>query len=50
MDALDSSATLLAALDNFNYILARSRVDKLVTDEKITEDDKTLIFQYIPNY
>ena len=50
MDALDSSATLIAALDNFNYLLARSRVDKLVADEKITEDDRTLIFMYIPNY
>lgn len=50
MDALDTSATLIAALDNYNYPLARMRVDKLVTDEKITEDDRTLIFQYIPDY
>jgi hypothetical protein len=50
MDALDTSATLIAALDNYNYQLARARVDKLVTDEKITSDDRILIFTYIPNY
>ena len=48
MDALDTSATLIVALDNGNYALARARIDKLVADEKITEDDRTLAFTYIP--
>lgn len=48
MAALDVSATLIAALDNYNYSLARARVDALVTSEALTDADRTLAFTYIP--
>lgn len=48
LDALDDYTSMAIALDNLNYALARSRVEKVYTDGRITEDDRNLVLTYIP--
>lgn len=48
LDALDNYPSFLAALDNANWDLARSRVDKAKTEGKITQDDYNLVNLNIP--
>lgn len=48
LDALDIHSSVLAALDNHNYTLASSRLQKAVDDLDITTDDKTDIEAFFP--
>jgi hypothetical protein len=48
LDALDNYTSIPVALDNCNYPLARQRVLKCEADGAITEADRILVFQFIP--
>jgi hypothetical protein len=48
LDALDNYTSIPVSLDNCNYPLARSRVDKALADGAITEADRTLVNACIP--
>ena len=48
LDALDKHASFIAALDNYNYILASSRLVNAVNNGDITADDKTFIESKFP--
>lgn len=48
LDAIDSYTSMAIALDNLNYALARSRVEKVYTDGAITEADRDLVLLTIP--
>ncbi|RLI87989.1 MAG: hypothetical protein DRP01_00115 [Archaeoglobales archaeon] len=48
LDALDDYTSMSIALDGRNYALARSRVQKVYLDGKITEADRDLVLACIP--
>lgn len=48
MNALDVSATFIAALDNLNYDLAKQIVGMRLQEGKITQEDYDIIISKIP--
>jgi hypothetical protein len=48
LDALDNYTSVPVALDNYNYALARARVQKVFEDGKITEADRDMVLSFIP--
>jgi len=48
LDALDGYPSMAIALDNWNYPLARMRVEKVYTDGAITIEDRDLVLGTIP--
>jgi len=49
LDGLNSYPAFAFCLDNFNYPLAMTQVQKALDDEIITQDDYDLINSYIPS-
>ena len=49
LNAFDVVPSMTLALDNLNFPLARSRVQKCVTDGLITEADRDLVFTVMPS-
>lgn len=48
LDALDSTPSVMAALDNFNYDLAYERVQKAFVAELLLQEDLDLIYSKFP--
>jgi len=48
LDSLDVHTSVLAALDNENYLLASSRIEKALLNGEIEQADKDLVESFFP--